>query len=317
MESRESDAAGQPAPDSSDQPAIFSTSRAKATSSTTTGDGTSEQSSMGASSRTPPTTPLSTSATLASQSTGKSKYNRRFDKRFLATSSSNGSGSPTSRKQPSIYSSPKAPEPPAEPWTPLTPPRHLPSSMLQAEAEPDFPRPSYQQVPTPGHTYHANSMGAGQPLLIPWNNIHQPSSYHLPTNLPAPTMPFPTNFQPNPSPPWASSYSTSPAYTVSPAYSSTSTRHGGEASHRFPVGINPSPPVAGPGSHALGTHTVPPSEPWIPSIPERRSDEDSLHDMVDKPPTPQQGGQPPPPLRWSEVKDKIIKRKYCFWHRKR
>lgn len=312
MESRDSDTTGQPTPDSNGQPQTFPVPRVTSTLSTTAGERTPEQSSVETPARILPATPSSTNGTPTSQLSSKSKYNRRFDKRFLATPSSNRSGSPTPEKEPSIYSSPKAPEPPSEPWKPLTSPRNLPSSLLRAEAEPYFPQPSYHQVSVPGVGYYANTMGAGLLPPGPQNRPH-PYSYYSPATSSGPTMPFTSNFQSSPSSPGPSS-NTSPAYNPSPAYSYTSARYGGEAYHHIPVGINPSPPVTDPGCYAHDTLGVmPPPEPFFiaehPSLENWR--DDPVDDLLDEPPTKRQRGQTPPK---PPKKDKVIKRKFQFWH---
>lgn len=191
---------------------------------------------------TPPLTPVSAKPTLSSQtSTGKSGYSRKFNRKWLATPSSTGAGSPMSKNEPTPKSPAMPPSPTsasigsipsnpnggsARPVPPYSPPAHF-TAPSHAEQCSQMANP-HQHVAYPSHVesyYHQNFGEDGKSTNL--------NSYYTSTLL-GPTAAHKATFQTSPSP-----------------QSSTSPPYGGEAYHRMPPGINPSPQASLQAGHVV------------------------------------------------------------------
>ena len=226
---------------------------------------------------TQPSTPVSGKPTLSSRtSTEKSKYKRKFDRNLLATPSSKSpvSSATTNSSSPSLPTSAEG-----EPSTPTKLPQqysledHIPSNdygPLQPSSAPAIASAQY-------------------PPVMPLAPRSQLLSSSLPSPLPQPqssgSMYYPQSYQPG-----NITYHASGPYQITPSPpSAANTPYGGEAYHRVPVGINPSPPVAMmPG---CGNQSFAPSEPAIAELPApsapvnpqiQRPDDKNKQDTKDK-----------------------------------
>ncbi|KAI4138740.1 MAG: hypothetical protein L6R39_006639 [Caloplaca ligustica] len=188
----------------------------------------------------PPSTPASVKATLSSQtSTGKPSYKRRFDRKLLAKPSSKASVSskPTSEPSPHLLTA-AGDEPP----TP-TKPSQQPSLKYQAQLQDNEHAQTYSARAAAPAVHYPQSPS---PLPIPQTQLSASMYYsqsYTPGNM---------------------TYYASATYQISPS-SAAGAFYGGEARHRPPVGINPSPPVV--NKPAYGSHTLAPSEPTIAEFP--------------------------------------------------
>ena len=203
---------------------------------------------------TPPSTPLSLNPTLSSQtSTERSKYKRKFNQNLLATPPSRGPGSPFSTAQPfpnflttaddELSSPTKRPPPPPPPPLPQPTARQAQPETTQDGQSPFPPiQAPIDDLPT--------STRPQQPL-IPQPQAPVSMSYARSYQYGNTTYYATETYQ-------ISSTSTSVPSTTSPAY-------GGEAVHRAPVGINPSPPVS--MKPTSGPHFTTPREPTIAELP--------------------------------------------------
>jgi hypothetical protein len=223
----------------------------------------------------PPSTPVSSRTTLSSRtSTAKSRSGRKFNQKWLATPSSNGAGSPLSKKPASPHSSPTLP-PPAMSLTPSTPADpdtnspNLPTRTLGSSRSRDLRRIepnemaaglqyTHPAVP-PNAGYYSQPYGGGiPPPLGPRYGGYGPS-YNA-QGYADPASYYGTTYQPSFSFPGLPSPNTSPPYNTSPAY-------GGEARHHVPIGVNPSPPVQINRDGVIVAHAIAPTEPNIPEHP--------------------------------------------------
>ena len=180
---------------------------------------------MATNTTTPPPTPASAPISGPQQaSTGKSKYSRKFNAKWVATPPSSGRGSPA-LKVPSATTVVK-PEMPSHPKRPT-----------DESFESWSPNQEYRPSPPPAPVFQPNLSGLSKALKSP---------------------------------------------AKSPPY-------GGEANHKVPIGVNPSPvptsalfPGMSLGSVVGNSHTVAPSEPNIRENPSEDWVSDSTSDNGDK-----------------------------------
>ncbi|KAL8671291.1 MAG: hypothetical protein Q9168_004212 [Polycauliona sp. 1 TL-2023] len=194
-------------------------------------------------------------ASRSTPGSAKSKYRRKFDPNLLASPSSKTSTIPqdTDRNSSSNSLTVAEDEIPTLAQPSLHPLSHTQSTPVEQVRF--STTPSADIVPK-----SAPSISRSQPTAYPYNIVPVGSMIRPTGNTTHPygNEPYPSSSIP---------YCAIAKYHISPTPSSyTSNSYGGEACHRPPVGIDPSPPVPYNSAYnsAYKSHTVTPCEPIIP-----------------------------------------------------
>ena len=216
-----------------------------------------------------PQTPPSVKTTVSSQtSTGKSRYNRKFPSKWLATPSSTGSGSPTSRASPATQFSPESPAIPESSTSgdaKTGRPGDISTSTLSGKS-PTFAQTQLFEImhlddhpSSPGPTN--NEPRDNQQLQ--WDGVSRSSRSRHQNSIKRSGTEFDSSEYECSTP--------TPAFRGY-AYQTISPPIGGEALHKIPIGVSPSPPIM---RLPISTpHAVAPAEPNIQEISGEEEEEE-------------------------------------------